>query len=119
MNGKERIVAALQRQPVDRTPVWFMRQAGRHLPEYRKLAAEHSFWERCKDLDLCTTITMQPLQRYDALDAAIVFSDILTPLPAIGVEFDVVKVRIFIRSVSNGTPTFPFHKYVLLVADLT
>ena len=67
MNGKERIVAALQRQPVDRTPVWFMRQAGRHLPEYRKLAAEHSFWERCKDLDLCTTITMQPLQRYDAL----------------------------------------------------
>ena len=79
MNGMERIVAALQRQPVDRTPVWFMRQAGRHLPEYRKLAAEHSFWERCKDLDLCTTITMQPLERYGSLDAAIVFSDILTP----------------------------------------
>ena len=75
MNGKERIVAALHRHPVDRTPVWFMRQAGRHLPEYRKLAAEHSFWERCQDLDLCTNITMQPIQRYGMLDAAIVFSD--------------------------------------------
>ena len=83
MNGKERIVAALNRQPVDRTPVWFMRQAGRHLPEYRKLAAEHSFWERCQDLDLCTTITMQPIHRYGSIDAAIVFSDILTPLPAL------------------------------------
>ena len=88
MNGKERIVAALNRQPVDRTPVWFMRQAGRHLPEYRKLAAEHSFWERCQDLDLCTNITMQPIQRYSSIDAAIVFSDILTPLPALGYEVE-------------------------------
>ena len=88
MNGKERIVAALNRQPVDRTPVWFMRQAGRHLPEYRKLAAEHSFWERCQDLDLCTNITMQPIQRYGSIDAAIVFSDILTPLPACGYEVE-------------------------------
>ena len=88
MNGKERIVAALHRQPVDRTPVWFMRQAGRHLPEYRRLAAEHSFWERCQDLDLCTTITMQPIERYGTLDAAIVFSDILTPLPALGYEVE-------------------------------
>ena len=88
MNGKERIVAALNRQPVDRTPVWFMRQAGRHLPEYRKLAAEHSFWERSQDLDLCTNITMQPLHRYGSIDAAIVFSDILTPLPALGYEVE-------------------------------
>jgi len=88
MNGKERIVAALNRQPVDRTPVWFMRQAGRHLPEYRKLAAEHSFWERCQDLDLCTNITMQPIHRYGSIDAAIVFSDILTPLPALGYEVE-------------------------------
>ena len=64
MNGKQRIVSALNLQPVDRTPVWFMRQAGRHLPEYRKIAAEYNFWERCMDVDLCTKITLQPIERY-------------------------------------------------------
>ena len=86
MNGKQRIVSALNRQPVDRTPVWFMRQAGRHLPEYRKIAAEHNFWERCMDVDLCKTITLQPLERYQKIDAAIIFSDILTPPPSLGYE---------------------------------
>ena len=81
MNGKERIVSALNLKPVDRTPVWFMRQAGRHLPEYRKIAAENSFWERCMDADLCSEITLQPIERYKTIDAAIIFSDILTPLP--------------------------------------
>ena len=88
MNSKQRIVAALNRQPVDRTPVWFMRQAGRHLPEYRKIAAEHSFWERCMDVDLCTQITLQPLERYQKIDAAIIFSDILTPLPSLGYDVE-------------------------------
>ncbi len=88
LNGKERIVAALNLKPVDRTPVWFMRQAGRHLPEYRKIAAEHSFWERCMDVDLCTKITLQPLERYKKIDAAIIFSDILTPLPSLGYEVE-------------------------------
>ncbi len=88
MNGKERIVAALNLKPVDRTPVWFMRQAGRHLPEYRKIAAEHSFWERCMDVDLCTKITLQPLERYKKIDAAIIFSDILTPLPSLGYDVE-------------------------------
>ena len=87
MNGRERILAALNLQPVDRTPVWFMRQAGRHLPEYRKIAAEHSFWERCQDTDLCTKITLQPINRYKTLDAAIVFSDILTPLHLLPAAF--------------------------------
>ena len=64
MNGRDRIINALKLKPVDRTPVWFMRQAGRHLPEYRKIAANHSFWERCKDTELCTEITLQPIKRY-------------------------------------------------------
>lgn len=88
MNGKQRIVSALNLQSVDRTPVWFMRQAGRHLPEYRKIAAEHSFWERCMDVDLCTDITLQPLNRYKGIDAAIIFSDILTPLPSLGYDVE-------------------------------
>ena len=88
MNGKQRIVSALNLQPVDRTPVWFMRQAGRHLPEYRKIAAEHSFWERCMDVDLCTKITLQPIERYQKIDAAIIFSDILTPLPSLGYDVE-------------------------------
>ncbi|MEC8735587.1 MAG: uroporphyrinogen decarboxylase [Candidatus Thermoplasmatota archaeon] len=88
MNGKQRIVSALNLQPVDRTPVWFMRQAGRHLPEYRKIAADHSFWERCMDVDLCTKITLQPLERYKHIDAAIIFSDILTPLPSLGYDVE-------------------------------
>ena len=88
MNGKQRIVSALNLQPVDRIPVWFMRQAGRHLPEYRKIAAEHSFWERCMDVDLCTKITLQPIERYQKIDAAIIFSDILTPLPSLGYDVE-------------------------------
>tara|TARA_B100000575_G_C23124914_1_gene651592 strand:- start:648 stop:1682 length:1035 start_codon:yes stop_codon:yes gene_type:complete len=86
MEGKERLLAALNKTEVDRVPVWFMRQAGRHLPEYRKIAKEKDFWTRCMDVDICSKITLQPLDRYPEIDAAIVFSDILTPLPALGYE---------------------------------
>tara|TARA_B100000900_G_C20574796_1_gene714880 strand:- start:864 stop:1892 length:1029 start_codon:yes stop_codon:yes gene_type:complete len=86
MNGRERIINSLNLEPVDRTPVWFMRQAGRHLPEYREIAAKHSFWERCMETELCTEITLQPIKRYKTIDAAIIFSDILTPLPSLGYE---------------------------------
>ena len=86
MNGRERIINSLNLKPVDRTPVWFMRQAGRHLPEYREIASKHSFWERCKDTELCAEITLQPIKRYKTIDAAIIFSDILTPLPSLGYE---------------------------------
>lgn len=80
----DRFLRALLRQPVDRTPVWMMRQAGRYLPEYRATRAEAgSFLDLCKNTELACEVTMQPLRRYP-MDAAILFSDILTVPDALG-----------------------------------
>ena len=72
---------------MDRTPVWFMRQAGRYLKEYRELRVKYSLLELCRNPELATEVTLQPLRRFD-LDAAIIFADILLPLPGIGVDFE-------------------------------
>ena len=78
-----RILDVLKGSPVDRTPVWIMRQAGRYLPEYRKLKEEFSFLEMVKNPELAVEVTMQPMERF-ALDAAIIFSDILVIPEAMG-----------------------------------
>src|SRR6187455_3883781 len=78
------LLRALLRQPTEYTPVWLMRQAGRYLPEYNQTRARAgNFLALCKNPDLATEVTLQPLARY-ALDAAIVFSDILTIPDAMG-----------------------------------
>ncbi|TDX28704.1 uroporphyrinogen decarboxylase [Modicisalibacter xianhensis] len=80
----DRFLRALARQPVDRTPVWMMRQAGRYLPEYRRVRGEAgSFMDLCQDAERACEVTLQPLDRYP-LDAAILFSDILTIPDAMG-----------------------------------
>ena len=82
-------LAACRREPHDITPVWFMRQAGRSLPEYRAVRGEGSIIDAIADPDLSTEITLQPVRRY-GVDAAILYSDIVTPVHAIGFGVDVV-----------------------------
>jgi len=82
-------LAACRREPTTRTPVWFMRQAGRALPEYRKVRAGVPMLASCRMPELVTEITLQPVRRYN-VDAAILFSDIVVPLHAAGVDLDIV-----------------------------
>src|SRR5215470_4315545 len=79
---------ACRREPVPYTPVWFMRQAGRSLPEYWRVREGVSMLDSCTRPELITEITMQPLRRYD-VDAAILFSDIVVPLRAVGIDVDI------------------------------
>src|SRR5580698_9154055 len=79
---------ACRGEPVPHTPVWFMRQAGRSLPEYKKVREGVGMLESCLRPDLVTEITMQPVRRY-GVDAAILFSDIVLPVKAAGVDLDI------------------------------
>ncbi len=90
MSDESRFLRACRRQPTDCTPVWFMRQAGRYLPEYRELRKEFSMLEMVRNPELAAEVTLQPLRRFD-LDAAIIFADILLPLPVIGVDFSFIE----------------------------
>ncbi len=83
----DRFLRACRREPVDATPVWLMRQAGRYMPEYRALRARYSMLELCHTPELAVEVTLQPLKAFE-LDAAILFSDLLIPLDPLGLPFD-------------------------------
>lgn len=100
----DRFLKALLRQPVDRTPVWMMRQAGRYLPEYRATRAKAGdFMSVCGNPQLACEVTLQPLERYPEIDAAILFSDILTIPDAmgLGLYFETGEGPRFKKSVST------------------
>jgi uroporphyrinogen decarboxylase len=88
----DRFLKACRREPVDCTPVWFMRQAGRYMSEYQAVRAKHSILDVCKTPELAAQVTLQPIDRF-ALDAAIIFADILLPLEPMGIELEFVEAE--------------------------
>jgi uroporphyrinogen decarboxylase len=85
---RERLTRALRGEPVDTTPIWLMRQAGRHLPGYRALRAAHPILDIARDPTLAAEVTLEPLRRYD-VDAGVVFADITLPFAGLGVDFSI------------------------------
>jgi uroporphyrinogen decarboxylase len=84
------LLRALRREPVERTPVWFMRQAGRSLREYRDLRERYSFFELAGTPELCAEVTLQPVRRH-GVDAAVLFADIMTPVLSMGIDVELVE----------------------------
>jgi uroporphyrinogen decarboxylase len=84
------LTRACRREAVERTPVWFMRQAGRSLPEYRELRKHHSLFEVCRRPELCAEVTLQPVRAH-GVDAAVMFADIMLPVLGMGIDVDLVE----------------------------
>jgi uroporphyrinogen decarboxylase len=121
------LVRACRREAVERTPVWFMRQAGRSLPEYRAIRDRHSLFEIGEQPELCAEVTLQPVRRHD-VDAAVMFADIMSPVLAMGVDVELVEnvgpvVREPVRTAADverlhvGEPPVRILQAVRLVRD--
>ncbi|MCZ8513330.1 uroporphyrinogen decarboxylase [Paenibacillus filicis] len=90
MSYNDRFIRACKKQPVDTLPVWYMRQAGRYDPEYRKIKEKYSLLEICRQPELAAEVTLMPVRKL-GVDAAILYSDIMNPVASIGIDFDIVK----------------------------
>src|ERR671932_2845926 len=84
------LMRAARREEVERTPVWFMRRAGRSLPEYRELRKEYGLFDIARRPELCAEVTLQPVRRHD-VDAAVMFADIMLPVLGMGVDVELVE----------------------------
>jgi len=114
------LVRAARREPVERTPVWFMRQAGRSLPEYREIRKTHGLFDIVAQPELTAEVTLQPVRRHD-VDAAVMFTDIMYPVLGMGVDVELVESigpvverpiesaadveRLVVRDPEEATPT--------------
>ena len=108
----DRFLKACRQEPVDATPVWFMRQAGRYMSDYRALRQRYSLLDICRTPELAVTVTLQPVNAID-VDAAILFSDLLIPFTPMGLDFDFVKgegpaIARPIRSAADVDRLLPF-----------
>src|SRR3954471_11624880 len=90
LSGEPLLVRVLRREPAERTPVWFMRQAGRSLPEYRALREKHGFFDLAGTPELCAEVTLQPVRRH-GVDAAVLFADIMSPVLGMGIDVKLVE----------------------------
>ncbi|WP_270170078.1 uroporphyrinogen decarboxylase [Paenibacillus sp. SYP-B4298] len=90
MNYNDRFIRACRKESVDRLPVWYMRQAGRYDPEYRKIKERYSLLEICRQPELAAEVTLMPVKKL-GVDAAILYSDIMNPVASIGIDFDIVQ----------------------------
>src|SRR5258708_26674173 len=105
-------VRAAKAQPTERTPVWFMRQAGRYMPEYRAIRKNHSLIEICKKPEIAAQVTIEAAEILN-VDAAIIFADLLLPLEVMGLPFHFAagegpKIEKPVRT-AHDVPAFPTH----------
>lgn len=90
MSRADRFLKACRREPVDATPIWMMRQAGRYMREYREIRKKYDFLQMCRTPDIAAEVTLQPVEHI-GVDAAILFADILLPLPKMGIDLEFAR----------------------------